>query len=329
MQHKLLHIKSASELSQFLNLMFYQMEEIINNPFYKRLVIKKKRNRKRELFAPANIIKRVQKRFNRSLQDYYAEIKPEGIHGFTINTGNKGEYCNIVENAKPHIGKKHILNIDLKDFFHSISAYRVKQLFLSPLFGYNEHIATAITLLTTYRGKLPTGAPTSPVISNFVCFQLDVDLKTYCKMYGDLTYTRYADDLTFSSDLLISSQVVSEIIDVIEKNNFQINKRKLRLRSFSQKQTVTGLIVNKKVNVERKFLKKTRAMLYDVTTNGIDAATRKHFNLKGIPDDKHRQFFISRLEGYINFIGQVRGENDFLYLRFKEKHDDKSLYLQK
>lgn len=329
MPYKLLHIKSASDLSQFLNIMFYQLEEIINNPFYKHLVIKKKRNGKRELFAPAKALKRVQKRLNCSLQHYYAEIKPEGIHGFTINAEKKDDYCNIVENAKPHVGKKHILNIDLKGFFSNISAHQVKQLFVSPFFGYNEHIATALTLLTTYRGKLPTGAPTSPVISNFVCFQLDVDLKTYCKMYGDLTYTRYADDLTFSSDLPISDQVISGIIAIIEKNDFQINEKKTRLRSFSKKQTVTGLVVNEKVNVERNFLKKTRAMLYDVTTNGIDAATRKHFNLKGIPDDKHRQFFISRLEGYINFIGQVRGKNDFLYLRFKEKFDDKSLYLQK
>lgn len=328
MQQQFLSIETASELAQFLNLLFYQLEEIINNPFYKHHVIKKKRGGKRELFAPAKTLKRLQKRFNRCLQNYYADIKPDGIHGFTINSGSKEGYCNIVENAKPHVGKKHILNIDLKDFFPNISAHRVKQLFESPLFDYNEHIAAALTLLTTYRGRLPTGAPTSPIISNFICFQLDVALKTYCEVYNGLIYTRYADDLTFSSNSPISDQTLFEIREIIEKNNFRINEKKIRLKSFSQKQTVTGLVVNEKVNVERKFLKKVRAMLHDATANGIDSAAQRHFNLKDTPTDKQRLTFISRLEGYVNFIGQVKGKNNLVYLRFKEMLNKKSLYLQ-
>lgn len=327
MKHKLLHISTASELSQFLNILFYQLEEIINYPFYKHHVIKKKRGGERELFVPAKTLKRLQKRINYYLQHYYAEIKPDSVHGFTIKTDDKSVHCNIVENAKPHVGKKYILNIDLKDFFPDISAFRVKQLFTSSLFNYNEHIATALTLLTTYQGMLPTGAPTSPVISNFLCFQLDADLKAFCEICNELIYTRYADDLTFSSDSLISNQTIAEIISVIEKNNFQVNTKKMRLKSFSQKQTVTGLIVNEKVNVDRKFLKKTRAMLHDAILNGIDSATRKHFKLKKMSSDKQRQFFLFRLEGYINFIGQVRGKSDLIYLRFKEKLDNKSLHL--
>jgi RNA-directed DNA polymerase len=96
----------------------------------------------------------------------------------------------------------------------------------------------------------------------------------------------------------------------------------LRLKTNNRKQIVTGLTVNEKVNVDRKLLKKIRAMLHDFTRNGIDAATQKHFNLKSAATTQHLAKFIQRLEGYINFIGLVRGKNDALYLRSKMSFDE-------
>lgn len=171
-------------------------------------------------------------------------------------------------------------------------------------------------MLTTYERKLPIGAPTSPVISNFICLKLDNDLKEFCNTNG-LSFSRYADDLTFSNDTLISNDTVLDIINLIKRNIFHINEKKLRLKSSNRKQTETGLIVNEKVNVDRKLLKMIRAMLHAMTTNGIDKATQRHFNMKGEVETKHRAKFINRLEGYINFIGQVRGKNDEFY--FKQK----------
>ncbi|MCO5233720.1 MAG: reverse transcriptase family protein [Chitinophagales bacterium] len=316
----LLSIETPTELCRFLKTSFFELEEQINDPIYKHYAIKKKRGGNRQIYSPENKLKAIQRRLNYFLQAYYLWIKPNEVFGFVVNPHYLGNYCNIAENAKPHIGKKHLLNIDLKDFFPSISASRVKSVFTSSYFNFSEQIATALTLLTTYEGHIPIGAPTSPVISNFVCFQLDADLKSFCDTNG-LRFTRYADDLTFSSDTLISFDVVLDIINLIRKNGFAINEKKLRLKSSNRKQTVTGLIVNEKVNVDRKLLKKIRAMLHDLTTNGIDIATKGHFNLNGEIEPKHRAKFIQRLEGYINFVGQVRGKSDELYFKQKTLFD--------
>ena len=151
-------------------------------------------------------------------------------------------------------------------------------------------------------------------------------MKEFCNTNG-LLFSRYADDLTFSADTLISNDTVLDIINLIKKNNFQINEKKLRLKSSNRKQTVTGLTVNEKVNVDRKLLKKIRAMLHDMTTNGIDTATQRHFNFRGEIEIQHRAKFIHRLEGYINFVGQVRGKSDGLY--FKQKTLFDSLFKSK
>lgn len=316
----LLTVETHSDLCRFLKTAFFQLEEILNNPTYRNYTIKKKKGGERQIFAPEKKLKSIQKRLNYFLQAYYLWMKPNEVHGFVVNPHYLGTHCNIVENAKVHIGKKHVLNIDLKDFFPNISAKQVKDVFTSEYFNFNDSIATALTLLTTYEGRLPIGAPTSPVISNFICLKLDNDLKMFCGE-NSLSFSRYADDLTFSSDTLISNDTVLDIISMIEKNNFQINEKKLRLKSSCRKQTVTGLTVNEKVNVDRKLLKKIRAMLHDFTTNGIDTATQRHFNLRGEIETKHRAKFIQRLEGYINFVGQVRGKSDGLYFKQKTLFD--------
>ena len=317
----LLSFEKPTDLCRLLKTPFFDLEAIINNPVYLQYKIAKKKSGKREISAPDKTLKAIQKRINYLLQAYYVCIKPQEVHGFVINPGNVDPFCNIVNNAKVHTGRKFVLNIDLKDFFPGITARRVKEVFGSPMFNFNEQISTALTLLTTFDGRLPTGAPTSPVISNFVCQQLDKDLIGFSATHTRC-YTRYADDLTFSSNETISDDLLLDIINLIIKNDFTINKKKLRIRSNNSKQSVTGITVNEKVNVDRKLLKKIRAMLHDLVTNGVDMATWKH--LKIMPDKvdiKERGLFIHRLEGYINFVGQVRGKFDNMYLKFKSSFD--------
>ncbi len=317
----LLNNEKPVALSQFLKCSFRNLETLINQPTYKHYTIAKKKGGTRDIFSPEDNLKRIQKRLNYYLQAYYLYIKPKEVHGFVVNPHYMGTYYNIVGNAAAHTQKKVVLNIDLKDFFPSISAKRVKDLFASSYFNFNDQIAKALALLTTYQGKLPAGAPTSPVISNFVCLSLDHDLSAFCKAHN-LAFSRYADDLTFSSNIAISNDQILDIINIIKKNHFEINEKKLRLKSSNRKQIVTGLTVNEKVNVDRKLLKKIRAMLHDFTRNGIDSATKNHFNLKSASATEHRTKFIQRLQGYINFVGLVRGKNDALYLRSKRSFDE-------
>ena len=316
----LLSIESPIELSRFLNIPISHLEKTINKPDYKHYTVRKKRGGQRHIYAPEKQLKKIQKRLNYFLQAWYLWIKPEEVHGFVINPHYLGRYCNIAANAAIHTGKKQVLNIDLKDFFECISAKRIKSVFTSPYFNFNEHIAIALTLLTTYQAKLPTGAPTSPVLSNFVCLPLDAQLQTFCKENG-LQYTRYADDLTFSADTDISYDTILDIILLIQKNGFSINVKKLRQQSSSRKQTVTGLTVNKKVNVDRKMLKKIRAMLHDLQTNGLEAATRRHFKLHTTADSDLQSCFMNRLDGYINFVGQIRGKEDAFYRKYINQYE--------
>ena len=312
----LLSIETPIELCRFTRTPFFRMEHIMNNPSYKCYSIPKKKGGTREIFSPGPGLKKIQKQLNYFLQAYYLCIRPKEVHGFVINPRYLGKNCNIVANASLHVGKKYLLNMDLKDFFPGITSKRVKSLFQSNLFDYNDQVSTALTLLTTYKGKLPIGAPTSPVISNFICYQLDLDLITFSETHH-LVYSRYADDLTFSSNEPITPSIFEEITELIESNHFEINNKKTRITTMNRRQVVTGITVNEKVNVDRKLLKRIRAMTHDLAVNGKEAATRKHFNIQGDISSELQKKFMNRLGGYINFIGQVKGTSDDTFSRLK------------
>ena len=315
---KLLAVVKISDLKVLLILKFNWLNLLINAPHYTEFSIRKKSGGVRKIAAPELLLKGKQARFNFYLQNYYHLVRPQGVYGFVINPNKKEPLCNIVENAKMHVNKRYVLNLDLQDFFSSIKAYRVKALFQSDYFRYNEQVATALALLVTYEGTLPTGAPTSPVISNFICLQLDEMLLAFC-CDKDIQYSRYADDLTFSSDHEITKSHLQDLSTIINSNHFKINPKKTRLKLNHRKQTVTGITVNKKVNVDRKILKMVRAMLYDALQNGVFKAAKKHFRLKNEMIKTSETYFLNRLDGYINFIAQVRGKEDALVLKFKEE----------
>lgn len=208
-------------LCDLFNIPFNELEQLLNFPDYKHYFISKKKGGKRELFAPSYDLKNCQRILNYYLQCYYLCVKPAEAHGFVLHPEYMPFDSNIVENAKMHTQKKVVLNIDLKDFFPSISARRVKELFLSNHFLFDEQMAYALTLLTTYKGKLPIGAPTSPVISNFICLEFDQEMKLFCEA-NDLTYSRYADDLTFSSNASISNETIEHIKQIIANHQLSL-----------------------------------------------------------------------------------------------------------
>lgn len=317
--YQLLTVIKVSDLRTLLKSPLHRIENLINTPNYTCFSIPKKRGGFRYIQSPDDLLFRIQARMNFYLQQYYHLIKPKGVYGFVLNPDKKNRMCNIAENAKNHTNKKYVFNMDLKDFFPSIKAYRVKELFTSDYFKYNLDIANALALLTTYEGKLPTGAPTSPVLSNFICIGLDNDLNSLCDE-NDISYSRYADDLTFSSNKLISKDLVEKITAIIEQNDFTINPKKTRLKSENRKQSVTGLVVNTRVNVDRKLLKKIRAMLHDAIANGLSIATINHFKLERKLTQDDISFFMNRLDGYINFVSQIKGKEDSLFLKFKKEY---------
>jgi RNA-directed DNA polymerase len=313
-----LALRSPVELVKLLKTNFETLEQFINTPNYRYYSIPKKRGGKRNIAAPDLALKKVQKTLNYYLQAYYLCIKPPTVYGFVIHPHYLPSQTNIVENARQHTRRRYLLNIDLLDFFTSISASRVKTCFMSDLFAFDEHLCNALTLLTTVHGILPTGSPTSPVISNFICMKLDQALAQFAAEHN-MVYSRYADDLSFSSNLPIETNHILDIYSLIRENQFKVNDKKIRLRHSGQRQIVTGLTVNEKPNLSRTFLKQTRAMIYDLKKSGIEAAAANHFKQRLQVSEEVIHSFISRLEGYINFIGQVRGVTDPLYIRMNNE----------
>lgn len=220
----------------------------------------------------------------------------------------------IISNAKPHIGAQIVVNFDLENFFPTIDYKRTKGVFRS--LGYSEAIATILALLCTapdveevaIDGKtyfvalgerhLPQGAPTSPAISNIACRRFDKSLANLAEKHG-FRYTRYADDLTFSTSgkLVKLKTFLNQVRFVANEQGFRVNESKTRILRRGRQQEVTGIIVNDKLSIDRKTLKNFRAALHQVERDGI---TGKRWG--NSPD------LIAALDGYANFVMMVDKE---------------------
>lgn len=223
---------------------------------YKIYRISKGNGKFRIITAPNPELKSLQKKIMNDLEKLPLH---DSAHGFI-----KGR--SIATNAQPHIKKKFVLNIDLKDFFPSIKTKMVKALFKK--IGYDE----TMTNYVVYKGGLPQGSPCSPVISNLYCIELDKELK---KLADDLnySYTRYADDLTFSGQEY-SSGFIKKVYSVVKSYGLKVNYSKTKIKWRNQRQSVTGIVVNEKLNIPVELRKKVRAMNHQF--NKLDKES-KHY----------------------------------------------------
>jgi retron-type reverse transcriptase len=203
----------------------------------------------------------------------------EQAHGFVPSKS-------IVTNAAPHLQKKVVINLDLKDFFPTIAYPRIKGLFAGQ--GYGSEVATLLALLCSEpetetvemdgqryyihskQRYLPQGAPTSPMISNIICRRLDARLQGLATKYGFI-YTRYADDLTFSSQQTDKIQALLNWIKAtVKEEGFILHPDKTRIMHQGARQEVTGIVVNQQLSVNRKLLKQFRALLFQIKKDGYE-----------------------------------------------------------
>lgn len=289
---------------------------LIRNKKYKHKQITKKNGNKRKLSIPPTPVKTTQKKLCNLLHQIYNPPKP--IHGF-VKTNDEFSRS-IYTNAQMHVKKNVVINIDIADFFDTINFGRVRGLFLAKPFILDTKLATKFAQLIIYNNKLPQGAPTSPIISNLICRRMDHELINFAKK-NFLQYTRYADDMTFSSNQkLNNAKIIASIEDIIVSNGFNINSDKTRIQFSNHSQVVTGLKVNAKVNVSRKYIRQIRSMLYSWQNNGIEKASKEHFEIHCKQPTKFKkgkkESFKNSLLGKINFLSQIRGKDDAIYLRF-------------
>ncbi|GGA65247.1 hypothetical protein GCM10008025_06390 [Ornithinibacillus halotolerans] len=169
-------------------------------------------------------------------------------------------------------------------------------------------VATVLAQISCFKGKLPQGSPSSPIISNLICQILDNRLLKVAKKYK-LVYTRYADDLTFSTNdnKFLDNQFnfYKDLSEEINRSGFKINENKNRIQYKESRQVVTGIVVNKKLNVNRDYYKETRAMAHQLYKTGS-------FEISG------ESGTINQLEGRFAFINQLTRYNNELD---NQKHD--------
>lgn len=324
---RFLQIKTNQQLADFLGIkigtLFFYCQYSTPSNAYITFNISKKNGCLRLISAPNKQLKYIQTVLSKVLNEFYVPKKT--AHGFI-------KQRSIITNAEIHTNKKCMLNIDIKDFFGSIHIGRVIGLFRSIPFLFNNTIATSLAQLVCYKNHLPQGAPTSPVISNLICRKLDNDLIMLASKHKVLC-TRYCDDITFSTKARILPPQIAKKLDdgkvilgdelrlVFSNNNFVINEEKTRCQFFFNRQMVTGLIVNKKVNIPRKKYKHIRAIMHYTYNHGEDAGAIKNNFIKkdGNPDTER---FMNCLKGNIEYLKMVLSVDDLRYRRIATQFNE-------
>lgn len=218
--------------------------------YYRRFKLAKRGGGTREIATPRVFLKVVQRWILHNI--LYRQALPEFVTGFVPNKG-------ILANAQLHVGSKYLLRLDLKDFFPSITFGQVKELYSR--LGFPGSVSTLLARLSTLGGVLPQGAPTSPQAANLVFLPCDGEVSAIAERAG-LSYSRYADDLTFSSGEPIRQSAISEIRTVITKAGFIINEQKVRNAGPGQRLLTTGLVVSVKAHPMRTLRRKLRARFH-------------------------------------------------------------------
>ena len=286
---------------------------------------KKKKGEFRTIDAPIPPLKNIQRALNSILQAVYTPHA--AAMGFTPGRS-------VMDNARVHVGQRYIYNIDLKDFFPSISSNRVYACLCSKRFSLTAEIASLISDLCCYTNSeghkvLPQGAPTSPIITNIICERMDRKLQKLAKAYG-LRYTRYADDITFSGNKYVFAPegrfctLLKHIVE--EEEQFVINPSKTRIEHRGMRQEATGITINHKPNVSRDYVRQLRVLLHNWEMNGYSKAQANflaHYaqsNTKNLLW-KGTHLIENIIAGKLLYLKMVKGETDSTYKALKQRYD--------
>jgi len=315
-------IKSWTSKDESPEIGFNQLNYYISNESlgkrYKQFEISKKSGGVRVINSPVLGLKVIQRCLNHLLSIVFKTH--DAAYGFV-----KGR--SIVGNASIHTNNTFVYNIDLKDFFSSINQARIWGRLQYPPFNLNKkcqrlELANVIATLCCCQqltkatekpvSVLAQGAPTSPILSNIIAFRLDFYLSAVAKRFG-AHYSRYADDITFSSMNNIYSErheFIQEVERIIKAERFEINLVKTRLQRDGYRKEVTGLVVNEKPNVRVKYIKDIRKWIYLWETYGFEKAELLFQKDYGIENKSLSMYPV--LLGKIEFLKMVRGEKDSL-----------------
>ena len=260
---------------------------------YKVFKIKKSNGSFRKIYETNGTLKHVQRQILKNI----LENKKVSKYATAYQKGKS-----LKDNVKIHVGKKIILKLDIKNYFDSISFYSIYDNCFSIEY-FPKGIGMLLTYLCTYNGYLPQGAPTSAYISNLVMKDFDDELGNWCDK-NNISYTRYSDDMTFSGNFN-PNLVIKKVKEMLFKLGFELNKKKIHIIRQNQQQKITGIVVNEKIQVERKYRKEIRKEIYYIKKYGLDS----HLNRINC---KNKEKYLNKLYGRILFVIQINNKQEFL-----------------
>ncbi len=290
-----------ADLAMLLGMSPQRLTAMALYPEYRHFTIPKKGGGTRHIEEPVGELKEVQEVLNTYLQAVYWFCRTDAAYGFLMRVKGEAEPRHIVTHARRHMGCKYLLNADVKDCFHQISTEEIQAIFEDKPFHFGEALARLLAALCTHQGRLPMGAPTSPVLSNFAMRLLDKSMEALARMRGWI-YTRYADDLSFSSQEVITEVDIQQVSNLAVNHGFPFNPAKVTLMGPDDVKVVTGLVVGiHEVALPPSYIEEfythTRTLAGIV---GVEA----YFHLESTLWARR---FEQKLHGMLEFAGQVLG----------------------
>lgn len=209
----------------------------------------------------------------------------------------------VADNARPHLGGRYLLKMDIHDFFGSIRSKMVRQVFRK--IGYPANVAKVLAALCCVHRHLPQGAPTSPCLSNIASYGMDRKLAALAATYG-LTYTRYADDLTFSGDEFPKEQVIAQVKQIVRGEKFEPNHKKTRFITPQGRKIITGVSVASgvKLTIPRNKKREIRKNVYFILTKGLAEHQRRI--------GSHDPAYLKRLIGMLCYWHSIEPDNTYV-----------------
>lgn len=267
-----------------------------SDAYYRFYNVKKKKGKGyRQIMEPLPNLKLIQYWI---LQNILEKIKPSSYaKAYVKKRGLK-------QNVRFHVNQPKVFSIDIEDFFPSIKFEDVERIFFNV--GYSKEVSNYLAKLCCLKERLPQGAPTSPYLSNLILQDIDNEIAKYCKN-NDIRFTRYADDLTFSGEF-DENDIYNLVESNLKKKGFEINKAKTKLMLNSQRQIVTGVVVNDKIQLDKETRKQLRTDIYFIKKKGLES----HMKYKGI----NGNFYLNYLIGKVSFGLYLNPEDK----RLKEYH---------
>lgn len=306
-----------NELASFLGQRVDTLKKIDPaNSFATFYIPKPGSNEKRLIEYPKGELARILDRLCDALQWLYLDHLTPAAYGFIRKVKPCADPRDIYTNAKRHLGKKYLLNIDLDDFFHQIDTNKLKNLFSNyNLFSFDPETEELMTRLVTFKGRLPMGSPTSPPLSNFATIALDNDLQAWANR-SRFVYTRFVDDLSFSGNLKISETHLTQISEILLAHRFRADPNKIKFNGPTDTKEVTGLVLGHTITVPDDYLTEF--------SKDISRYREMHLMVCQHPDsgvfewlDKMKQV----LNGRLAFLKMVHGGNNEVYRQFKAEFD--------